>query len=83
VVRTIKGNYKEHTFTIDGVSGNTGGTLTTPFNHVEFAAVQVEVDTGPAGYATDLLWYILGKTVVVAYADPVDDHTVRITVTGR
>jgi len=77
------GSLKEIIYTIDGVSGDTGGTLTTHLTHIEFADVHVQVDTGPAGYATDLLWYISGKTVVVAYTNPADGHTVRIKVTGK
>jgi hypothetical protein len=86
IVRNNKGNYKEWIYTVNGISGDTGGTLTTKFNHIEFVAVQMEVDTGPAGYAggvAGLLYHIAGSTIVVAYTDPVDDHTIRITVTGR
>ena len=77
-----RGSLKELVYTIDGISGDTGGTLTTKFSHIEAIAVQVQVDTGPAGYSTALKYYISGATVVVAYTDPIDGHTVRITVIG-
>jgi hypothetical protein len=83
IVHNVKGNYKEWIYTITGISGDTGGTLTTTFNHLEAIAVQVQIATGPAGYATNLVYCISGATVVIAYDDPVDDHTVKITVTGR
>jgi hypothetical protein len=73
---------KHQIFTIDGISGDIGGTLATKMK-VEFATVQVEVDTGPAGYVTGLIYYISGKNVVVAYTNPADGHTVRIDVWGK
>ena len=70
-------------YTIAGVSGDTGGTLTaTGFKSIDNVKVNVWVATGPAGYNTNLTWYISGKTVVVAYDNPVDDHTVKIQVWG-
>ncbi len=77
-----RGSLKELVYTIDGISGDTGGTLTTQFSHIEAIQVQVQVDTGPAGYSTNLIYCISGVTVVVAYDDPVDGHTVRINVIG-
>jgi hypothetical protein len=70
-------------YTIDGANGDTGGTLTTTgFKAIDNYSIQVEVDTGPAGYNTNLTHYISGKTIVVAYDDPTDGHTVRIQVWG-
>ena len=77
-----RGSLKELVYTIDGINGDTGGTLTTKFSHIEAIAVQVQVDTGPAGYGTALVYCISGVTVVVAYTTPGDGHTVRITVIG-
>jgi len=77
-----RGSLKELVYTIDGVNGDTGGTLTTKFSHIEAIAVQVQIDTGPAGYSTNLVYCINGATVIVAYTDPTDGHTVRITVIG-
>lgn len=68
-----------NTFTIAGVNGDTGGTLTctyTPLN------VLVSAYTSSA-VAAALTWRISGKTVVVAYTDPTDAHTVKITVLGK
>ena len=65
-------------YTLAGISGDTGGTLTTPFSNIEFATVHVQKTTGPAGVAC--AWTIVGNTVVVAYADPTDTHTIRILV---
>ena len=71
------------TYTVDGVAGDTGGTLTcSNFKKIDNYSVQVEVDTGPAGYNTNLTHYTTGKTVVVAYDNPADDHTVRVKVWG-
>jgi hypothetical protein len=81
--RLVKGTQNEVIYTIAGVAGDTGGTLTTPYSHIEAIAVQVQVATGPAGYVTGLLYCISGKTVVVAYTNPADTHTVRVTVTGK
>jgi len=83
IARIHHGPLKTLIYTINGVSGDTGGTLTTHMTHLKYADVHVQVDTGPAGYATALLWYISGKTVVVAYTDPTDGHTVKIKVTGN
>ena len=70
-------------YTIDGISGDTGGTLTvTGLKAIDNYHVQVEIDTGPAGYNTGLTHYTAGKTVVVAYNNPADGHTVRIRVWG-
>ena len=77
-----RGSLKELVYTINGISGDTGGTLTTKFSHIEAIAVQAQVDTGPAGYATALVYHLNGATVVVAYTNPADGHTVRITVIG-
>lgn len=83
-IKNFVGGLQELIVTIDGVSGDTGGTLTVKsMKRIEFASVQVEVDTGPAGYATGLLYYISANTVVVAYTNPVDGHTVRIRVLGK
>jgi hypothetical protein len=71
------------TWTIAGVAGDTGGTLTiTGFKQIDNYSVQVEVATGPAGYDTGLTHYTAGKTVVVGYTNPADTHTVRIKVWG-
>ena len=70
-------------YTFTGVAGDVGGTLTTTgFRTIDNYSVQVEVATGPAGYNTNLTHYNAGKTVVVAYDNPADDHTVRIKVWG-
>jgi len=80
--RLVKGNLNEYIYTIAGVSGDTGGTLTTHLNHLEAAYVHVQVST-PAGYATNLLHYLSGSTVVVAYTNPALGHTIRICATGK
>ena len=85
IKHNTRGRLKENIYTINGISGDTGGTLTTPFDHIEAIAVQVQIDTGPAGYAggvAGLLCHIAGATVVVSYTDPVDGHTLRIIVAG-
>jgi hypothetical protein len=70
-------------YTIAGANGDIGGTLTASgFKSIDNVKVNVWVTTGPAGYNTNLTWYILGKTVVVAYDDPTDTHTVKIQVWG-
>ena len=77
-------NSLSSTYSITGVSGDTGGTLTVShMSLIDNADVSVSVDTGPAGYDTGLLWYISGKTVVVAYTNPADGHTVRVKVWGK
>jgi len=48
-------------YNIDGISGDTGGALTTKLNHIYHANVQVEKDTGPVGYTTGLVWPSAGK----------------------
>jgi len=63
-------------YTIASVTGDTGGTLTTKFTNIEFAIVHAQ--KAAAGHT--VLSYISGKTVVVAYADPVADLTVKILV---
>jgi len=83
IARIHHGPLKTLIYTIDASNGDTGGTLTTHMTHIKTHNVKVQVDTGPAGYTTALLSYISGKTIVVAYDDPVDDHTVRITVVGK
>lgn len=81
--RQFLGRSRSETHKIVGISGDTGGTLTcNGFKKIDNYTVQVEVETGPAGYNTALTHYITGKTIVVAYDDPVDNHTVRIKVWG-
>jgi hypothetical protein len=71
-------------YTLDGVSGDTGGVLVAKgVNKVEMANVHVEIDTGPAGFTTGLLYTIAGNTVTVAYTNPSDGHTVHIEVWGK
>ena len=82
IVHNRRGSLKELIFTINGVSGDTGGTLTTKFSHIESIAVQVQTDAG-AGWSTALIYAIVGATVVVAYTDTTTDHTVRVTVAGK
>lgn len=77
-----RGILKELIYTINGVNGDTGGTLTTTFDHIKDIAVQVQTDAG-AGWSTALIYAIVNNTVVVAYTDTTTDHTVRITVTGK
>ena len=75
-----RGRLKETIYTIAGVAGDTGGTLTTKFAHIE--AIEVQVQVAAAGYVAGLLYHISGYTVVVAYTNPAADHTTRITVIG-
>ena len=83
VCREYLGRSRSETHKITGVSGDTGGTLTlNSYKQIDNYSVQIEVATGPAGYNTTLTHYITGKTIVVAYGDPIDDHTVRIKVWG-
>lgn len=75
----IGGRTVQKTYSISGVSGDTGGTLTcTGLKTLDFAAATAY--TAAAGIDTQ--WRISGNTVVVEYLDPTDDHTIRITVWG-
>jgi hypothetical protein len=83
VCREFLGRSRSETHRIVGISGDTGGTLTAHgFKVIDNYSVQIQIATGPAGYNTNLTHYITGKTIVVAYDDPVDDHTVRIKLWG-
>lgn len=75
----IGGDIVQKTYSITGINGDTGGTLTcTGLKILKNAVVNVyEAANGNAA-----TWYISGKTVVVAYADPGAGHTVRVTVWG-
>ena len=68
-----------HTFTIAGISGDTGGTLTLTFTPKNVFVSAYTADAVAAG----LTWRISGNTVVVAYTDPNANHTVKITVLGN
>ncbi len=82
VVNNFNGNFKERIYTITGVAGDTGGTLTTKFDKIESISVQVQT-SAPAGYATNLVYCISGtSSVVVAYTNPAGNHTTRIIVSG-
>jgi hypothetical protein len=75
---------KHFIYTIDGVSGDTGGALTIRgVKKVEYASVHVEIDTGPAGYTTGLLYTIAANVVTIEYTNPSDGHTVRVEVWGK
>jgi hypothetical protein len=81
IERIYHGPLKTYIYTITGVSGDTGGTLTTTFDHLSMAVVTEQ--EAAAGQQSDLVWYISGKTVVVTYTDPTASHTVKIRVVGR
>lgn len=74
------GKLIQKTYSIAGVSGNTGGTLTCTglkklVNHVTNAyTAAAGIDAANS--------YISGNTVVVTYVDPVAAHTIRVTVWG-
>lgn len=83
VRREFLGRSRAMTYKIAGIAGDTGGTLTVGgIKVIDNYSVQVEIATGPAGYNTGLVHYTLGKTIVVAYTNPADTHTVRIKVWG-
>jgi hypothetical protein len=67
------------TYSMTGVSGDTGGTLTcTGLKIIDDCVVSVfKSNAGVASTA-----YISGKTIVVAYSDPTAGHTIRITAWG-
>ncbi len=76
----IGGNIIQKTYSIAGINGDTGGTLTCSGlkqlkDHV------TNVYTAAAGVAAANS-YISGNTIVVTYLNPVAAHTVRITVWG-
>ena len=78
--RNFPGKFMEITYVIDGVSGDTGGTLTAS----EFKSIintSVTACTASAACAA-LTWRISTNTVVVTYTDPIAAHTVYITVFG-
>lgn len=75
----IGGNIVQKTYSITGIAGDTGGTLTCTGLKILKNAV-VNVYAAAAGVAAT--WRISGKTVVVAYANPAAGHTIRITVWG-
>jgi hypothetical protein len=67
------------TYSMAGVSGDTGGTLTcTGLKSLDNAVVSVY----KAAAGVSRTYYISGNTVVVAYDDPTAAHTVRVTVWG-
>lgn len=75
----VGGRTVQKTYSVDGVSGDTGGTLTcTGLKTLDSAAVTAYT----AADGIDATWRISGNTVVVAYSDPTATHTVRVTVWG-
>ena len=73
------GRTVQKTYSIAGVSGDTGGTLTcTGLKILDMAIANVY--TAAAGVDAEAI--LSSNTVVVAYADPTADHTVRVTVWG-
>lgn len=73
------GKTVQKTYSITGVSGDTGGTLTcTGLKILDDAAVTAYT----AADGIDATWRISGNTVVVGYLDPTAGHTIRVTVWG-
>jgi hypothetical protein len=73
------GKTVQKSYSITGVAGNTGGTLTcTGLKIIDDAAV-----TSSSAAATYTSYArISGQTVVVTYVDPNAAHTTRVTVWG-
>jgi len=79
--RNTHGKLKERIYTIAGISGDTGGTLTvTGFSNIKFADVHAYQATTQA--PADVDFYISSNTIVVTYTDPTAAHTVIIQVIG-
>jgi hypothetical protein len=73
------GKTVQKTYSISGVSGDTGGTLTcTGLKQLKNYVLKAYA----AAAGIDATGRLSGNTVVVSYADPTDDHTVRVTVWG-
>ena len=73
------GKTVQKTYSVTGVSGDTGGALTcTGLKIIDMAIPNVY--TAAAGVDSECI--IAGNVVTVAYADPVAGHTVRVTVWG-
>jgi hypothetical protein len=70
----------QKTYSITGIAGDTGGTLTCRGLKILKNAV-VSVYAAATGVAET--HYISGRTVVVAYVNPAAGHTVRVTVWGK
>ena len=63
-------------YTIAGISGDNGGTLTTKLSNVELALVHVYA----AATGVACTWYVSGKQVIAAYTNPAAAHTIKILV---
>lgn len=77
-VENTHGKYKERTYKVTGVSGDTGGTITvngaTKIINAFVSAYQA------ADMVAALQWRISSNTVVLTYTNPTAGHTVDITV---
>ena len=73
------GKVIQKTYSITGVSGDTGGTLTCTGLKILYNYV---LSTYTAAAGIDASGRLSGNTVVVEYVDPTADHTVRLTVWG-
>lgn len=76
----IVGAWREISYKIAGVSGDIGGTLTTPFKRIVNCFVTA---CTASAVCASLTWRISTNTVVVAYTNPTAAHTVYVTVQGR
>lgn len=73
------GKTVQKTYSVTGVAGNTGGTLTcTGLKIID----DCTATSSSAGATYNAYSRISGKTVVVSYVDPNAAHTTRITVWG-
>jgi len=75
----ISGGIVQKTYSVTGVAGNTGGTLTCTGLKI-LNDCTVSSSSAAATYVAYAR--ISGKTVVVSYVDPNADHTTRVTVWG-
>lgn len=77
--KNVRGRFRQWTYKVTGVSGDTGGIITVPFTRI--------VNTFVTGYTSSAVLAALTKrisanTVVVAYTNPSAGHTVDVTVIG-